>query len=107
MQKKSVRTALIYALPGLVSVGFAVFAAFSKRADRAGILFGGAAALVFQLLIFRLLPVFFDFLRRTKKNLRVRTWVREAEEGCTLGFKSFFPRSLFNLLQLLQYMRRI
>ena len=107
MQKKSVRTALTYALPGLVSVGFAVFAAFSKRADRAGILFGGAAALVFQLLIFRLLPVFFDFLRRTKKNLRVRTWVREAEEGCTLGFKSFFPRSLFNLLQLLQYMRRI
>ena len=97
MQKKSVRTALTYALPGLVSVGFAVFAAFSKRADRAGILFGGAAALVFQLLI----------LRGTKKNLRVRTWVREAEEGCTLGFKSFFPRSLFNLLQLLQYMRRI
>ena len=93
MQKKSVRTALTYALPGLVSVGFAVFAAFSERADRAGILFGGAAALV--------------FLRRTKKNLRVRTWVREAEEGCTLGFKSFFPRSLFNLLQLLQYMRRI
>lgn len=29
-----------------------------ERADRAGILFGGAAALVFQLLIFRLLPVF-------------------------------------------------
>lgn len=52
---------MIYALPGLVSVGFAVFAAFSKRADRAGILFGGAAALVFLLLIFRLLPVFFDF----------------------------------------------
>ena len=52
---------MTYALPGLVSVGFAVFAAFSKRADRAGILFGGAAALVFQLLIFRLLPVFFDF----------------------------------------------
>lgn len=98
---------MTYALPGLVSVGFAVFAAFSKRADRAGILFGGAAALVFQLLIFRLLPVFFDFLRRTKKNLRVRTWVCEAEEDCTLGFKSFFPRSLFNLLQLLQYMRRI
>ena len=38
---------MTYALPGLVSVGFAVFAAFSKRADRAGILFGGAAALVF------------------------------------------------------------
>ena len=35
---------MTYALPGLVSVGFAVFAAFSKRADRAGILFGGAAA---------------------------------------------------------------
>ena len=50
---------MTYALPGLVSVGFAVFAAFSKRADRAGILFGGAAALVFLLLIFRLLPVFF------------------------------------------------
>lgn len=61
MQKKSVRTALTYALPGLLSVGFAVFAAFSERADRAGILFGGAAALVFLLLIFRLLPVFFDF----------------------------------------------
>lgn len=98
---------MTYALPGLVSVGFAVFAAFSKRADRAGILFGGAAALVFQLLIFRLLPVFFDFFTENEENLRVRTWVREAEEGCTLGFKSFFPRSLFNLLQLLQYMRRI
>lgn len=98
---------MIYALPGLVSVGFAVFAAFSKRADRAGILFGGAAALVFQLLIFRLLPVFFDFFTENEENLRVRTWVREAEDGCTLGFKSFFPRSLFNLLQLLQYMRRI
>ena len=61
MQKKSVRTALTYALPGLLSVGFAVFAAFSKRADRAGILFGGAAALVFLLLIFRLLPASFDF----------------------------------------------
>ena len=68
MQKKSVRTALIYALPGLVSVGFAVFAAFSKRADRAGILFGGAAALVFQLLIFRLLPVFFDFFTENEEK---------------------------------------
>lgn len=98
---------MTYALLGLVSVGFAVFAAFSKRADRAGILFGGAAALVFQLLIFRLLPVFFDFFTENEKNLRVWTWVCEAEEGCTLGFKSFFPRSLFNLLQLLQHMRRI
>ena len=68
MQKKSVRTALTYALPGLVSVGFAVFAAFSKRADRAGILFGGAAALVFQLLIFRLLPVFFDFFTENEEK---------------------------------------
>ena len=68
MQKKRVRTALIYALPGLLSVGFAVFAAFSKRADRAGILFGGAAALVFQLLIFRLLPVFFDFFTENEEK---------------------------------------
>ena len=68
MQKKSVRTALTYALPGLVSVGFAVFAAFSERADRAGILFGGAAALVFLLLIFRLLPVFFDFFTENEEK---------------------------------------
>ncbi|HAY19956.1 MAG TPA: hypothetical protein DCY17_04015, partial [Clostridiales bacterium] len=68
MQKKSVRTALTYALPGLLSVGFAVFAAFSERADRAGILFGGAAALVFLLLIFRLLPVFFDFFTEDEKK---------------------------------------
>ena len=59
---------MTYALPGLVSVGFAVFAAFSKRADRAGILFGGAAALVFQLLIFRLLPVFFDFFTENEEK---------------------------------------
>lgn len=58
---------MTYALPGLVSVGFAVFAAFSKRADRAGILFGGAAALVFQLLIFRLLPVFLIFYGERRK----------------------------------------
>ena len=68
MQKKGVRTALAYALPGLLSVGFAVFAAFSKRADRAGILFGGAAVLVFMLLIFRLLPVFFDFFTEDEKK---------------------------------------
>ena len=78
---------MIYALPGLVSVGFAVFAAFSKRADRAGILFGGAAALVFQLLIFRLLPASFDFFTEdetkspcadlgTRSRRRLHPWLQ-------------------------------
>lgn len=61
MQKKSVQTAAIYALPCLLSIGYAAFAAFSKRADGVGIMLGGGCTLLFALLLLRLLPAFFNF----------------------------------------------